>query len=136
MTPKITDEQPVTWFSLPDGNNTLSAALLDFFNEMNEDRMLARIEEKYPGHSDDFARSVGYPAKTDSIDARVPAQMAEVIMNRHPERERFIRLIQDTQRQVLTAIVVRRQLMAVHVAERNRLPPSHLQGRKSIRVLS
>lgn len=86
-----------------------------------------------PGQARDFARSVGYPAKTDSIDARVLAQMAEV-MNRHPER--FIRPIQDTQRQVLTAIVVRRQLMAVYVAERNRLPPSHLQGRKSIRVLS
>ncbi|MEG9981968.1 transposase [Escherichia coli] len=88
-----------------------------------------------PGQARDFARSVGYPAKTDSIDARVLAQMVEV-MNRHPERERFIRPIQDTQRQVLTAIVVRRQLMAVYVAERNRLPPSHLQGRKSIRVLS
>lgn len=45
----ITDEQPVTWFSPLDGDNTLSAALLDFFNEMNEDGTLARIEEKYPG---------------------------------------------------------------------------------------
>lgn len=50
----ITDEQPVTWFSPLDGDNTLSAALLDFFNEMNEDGTLARIEEKYPGHGDDF----------------------------------------------------------------------------------
>lgn len=41
----ITDEQPVTWFSPLDGDNTLSAALLDFFNEMNEDGTLARIEE-------------------------------------------------------------------------------------------
>ena len=46
----ITDEQPVTWFSPLDGDNTLSAALLDFFNEMNEDGTLARIEEKYLGH--------------------------------------------------------------------------------------
>ncbi len=45
----ITDEQPVTWFSPLDGDNTLSAALLDFFNEMNEDGTLARIEEKYLG---------------------------------------------------------------------------------------
>lgn len=50
----ITDEQPVTWFSPLDGDNTLSAALLDFFNEMNEDGTLARIEEKYLGHGDDF----------------------------------------------------------------------------------
>lgn len=41
----ITDEQPVTGFSPLDGDNTLSAALLDFFNEMNEDGTLARIEE-------------------------------------------------------------------------------------------
>lgn len=39
----------MTWFSPLDGDNTLSAALLDFFNEMNEDGTLARIEEKYLG---------------------------------------------------------------------------------------
>ena len=44
----------MTWFSPLDGDNTLSAALLDFFNEMNEDGTLARIEEKYLGHGDDF----------------------------------------------------------------------------------
>lgn len=50
----ITDEQPVTWFSLQDDDNTLSAAMLDFFNNMNEDGTLARLEEKYLGHGDDF----------------------------------------------------------------------------------
>ncbi|WP_312980303.1 membrane-bound lytic murein transglycosylase MltF [Atlantibacter sp.] len=50
----ITDEQPVTWFSLRDGDNTLSAALLDFFNQITEDGTLARLEEKYLGHGDDF----------------------------------------------------------------------------------
>lgn len=50
----VTDEQPVTWFSLQDGDNTLSAAMLDFFNNMNEDGTLARLEEKYLGHGDDF----------------------------------------------------------------------------------
>ena len=50
----VTDEQPVTWFSLKDGDNTLSAAMLDFFNNMNEDGTLARLEEKYLGHGDDF----------------------------------------------------------------------------------
>lgn len=88
-----------------------------------------------PRQARDFARSMGYLAKTDSIDARVLAQMAEVI-NRHPERERFIRPIQDAERQVLTAIVVRRrQLIAMHVAERNRLHPSHPQSRKSISTI-
>ena len=46
-----------------------------------------------------------YLAKTDRIDARGLAQMAEVI-NKHPDRERFIRPIQDAERQVLTAMVV------------------------------
>ena len=73
----------------------------------------------------DFARAMGYLAKTDSIDARVLSQMAEVL-NRHPERERFIRALPDTECQVLTAMVVRRrQLITMLVAERNRLHPAH-----------
>ncbi|MGG7444482.1 membrane-bound lytic murein transglycosylase MltF [Kosakonia oryzendophytica] len=50
----VTDEQPVTWFSKRDDDNTLSAAILDFFNNMNEDGTLARLEEKYLGHGEDF----------------------------------------------------------------------------------
>lgn len=50
----ISDEQPVTWFSLKDRDNTLPAAMLDFFNNINEDGTLARLEEKYLGHGDDF----------------------------------------------------------------------------------
>lgn len=50
----VTDEQPVTWFSKLDGDQTLSAAMLDFFNSMNEEGTLARLEEKYLGHGDDF----------------------------------------------------------------------------------
>ncbi|PGQ60364.1 lytic transglycosylase F, partial [Bacillus cereus] len=34
--------------------NTLPAAMLDFFNNINEDGTLARLEEKYLGHGDDF----------------------------------------------------------------------------------
>ncbi|WP_411899128.1 transglycosylase SLT domain-containing protein, partial [Salmonella enterica] len=50
----VTDEQPVNWFSRQDDDSTLSAALLDFFNSINEDGSLARIEDKYLGHGDDF----------------------------------------------------------------------------------
>ncbi len=46
-----------------------------------------------PRQARDFARAMGYLAKTDRIDAKALAQMAEVI-NRHPERDRFIRLCQ------------------------------------------
>ncbi len=78
---------------------------------------------------------MGYLAKTDRIDARVLAQMAEVI-HRHSERERFIRALPDAERQVLAAMVVRhRQLIAMLVAERNRLHPAHPQSRKSINII-
>ncbi|EDX7952701.1 IS110 family transposase [Salmonella enterica subsp. enterica serovar Minnesota] len=88
-----------------------------------------------PRQARDFARAMGYLAKTDRIDARALAQMAEVI-NRHPERERFIRALPDAERQVLNAMVVRRrQLIAMLVAERNRLYPAHPQSRKSISII-
>lgn len=88
-----------------------------------------------PRQARDFARAMGYLAKTDRIDARVLAQMAEVI-NRHPERERFIRALPDAERQVLSAMVVRRrQLLTMLVAERNRLYPAHPQSRKSINII-
>ncbi len=50
----ISDEQPVTWFSARSEDNSLSAAMLDFFNNMNEDGTTARLEEKYLGHGNDF----------------------------------------------------------------------------------
>ncbi|EMM6718428.1 membrane-bound lytic murein transglycosylase MltF [Klebsiella aerogenes] len=50
----ISDEQPVTWFSEKSEDNSLSAAMLDFFNSINEDGTLARLEEKYLGHGNDF----------------------------------------------------------------------------------
>lgn len=50
----ISDEQPVTWFSAKSEDNALSAAMLDFFNMINEDGSLARLEEKYLGHGNGF----------------------------------------------------------------------------------
>lgn len=74
-----------------------------------------------PMQARDFARAMGYLVRTDHIDARVLAQMAEVI-NRHPERGRFIRVLPDAELQVLAAMLARRrQLIAMLVAERNRL---------------
>lgn len=88
-----------------------------------------------PRQARDFARAMGYLAKTDRIDARALAQMAEVI-NHHPERERFIRALPDAERQILAAMVVRRrQLITMMVAERNRLHLAHPQSRKSINII-
>lgn len=88
-----------------------------------------------PRQARDFARAMGYLAKTDRIDARALTQMAEVI-NQHPERERYIRALPDAERQVLAAMVVRRrQLITMLVAERNRLYLAHPQSRKSINII-
>lgn len=85
-----------------------------------------------PRQARDFARSMGYLAKTDKLDATMLAQLAQVI-DRHPGRSRYIRALPDEARAVLTAMVVRRrQLNNMLVAERNRRYPSHPQSRKSI----
>lgn len=60
-----------------------------------------------PRQARDFARAMGYLAKTDRIDARVLAAM----------------------------VVRRRQLITMLVAERNRLHPAHPQSRKSINII-
>lgn len=50
----ITDEQPVTWFSSRDSDDSVSAALLDFYNQIISNGTLARLEEKYLGHIGNF----------------------------------------------------------------------------------
>ncbi|EDW2055616.1 IS110 family transposase [Salmonella enterica subsp. enterica] len=88
-----------------------------------------------PRQARDFARAMEYLAKTDHIDARVLTQMTEVI-NHHPERSRFIRALPDAERQGLNAKVVRRrQLIAMPVAEVNRLYPVHPQSRKNNTII-
>lgn len=88
-----------------------------------------------PRQARDFARSMGYLAKTDRLDASVLAQLAQVI-DRSPERSRFIRALPEVTRQELTAMVVRRrQLNQMLVAERNRLYPSHPGSRESIAII-
>lgn len=88
-----------------------------------------------PRQARDFASAMGCLAKTERIDARVLTRMAEVI-NRHPEREHFIRAIPDIEYQALTAMVVRRcRLIAMIVAERNCLHLAHPQSKKSINII-
>lgn len=66
----------------------------------------------------DFARSLGYLAKTDAIDARILAEYADKI---RPE----CRPIADRQQQNIKELVTRRrQLVKMHTAETNRLKQS------------
>jgi membrane-bound lytic murein transglycosylase F len=88
----ISDEQPVTWFSRRDDDNTLSAAMLDFFNNINEDGTLARLEEKYLGHGDDF----------DYVDTRTFLRAVDSVL---PDLQPlFTKYAQDIDWRLLAAI--------------------------------
>jgi transposase len=85
-----------------------------------------------PRQARDFARAMGKLAKTDRIDARILAQLGEVI-DRHPEREKFVKPLPTVQQQALAALVTRRrQLIVMLGAERNRLAQAHARTRNSI----
>jgi membrane-bound lytic murein transglycosylase F len=50
-----TEDEPVTWyFNKQSDDDSLYAAMLDFFNQISEDGTLERLEEKYLGHVGDF----------------------------------------------------------------------------------
>lgn len=88
-----------------------------------------------PRQARDFAKAMGYLAKTDRIDAKALAELAQVL-SRHPERERFVRTLPSAQQQTLQALVARRrQLVAMQVAERQRLSTSHTAARGSIEAM-
>lgn len=88
-----------------------------------------------PRQARDFARAMGYLAKTDRIDAKALAELAQVL-SRHPERDRFISALPTPEQQALQALVARRrQLVAMQVAERQRLSVSHAAARKSIEAI-
>jgi len=50
----VTDEEPVTWYVRHSDDDSLNAAMLDFFNGMGEEGAMARLEEKYLGHVGTF----------------------------------------------------------------------------------
>lgn len=88
-----------------------------------------------PRQARDFARAMGYLAKTDRIDARALAALAQVLV-RHPERDKFVKALPTAEQQALQALVARRrQLVTMLVAERQRLAVSHKAARASIEAL-
>lgn len=83
----------------------------------------------------DFAKAMGYLAKTDCIDARVLASLAAVLAQR-PDREKRVRALPSEEQRRLHALVLRRrQLVQMLVGERNRLAMSHRAARGSIEAL-
>lgn len=88
-----------------------------------------------PRQARDFAKAMGYLAKTDRIDAKALAELAQVLAS-HPERERFVSVLPTPEQQALQALVARRrQLIAMQVGERHRLSVSHAAARKSITAM-
>lgn len=88
-----------------------------------------------PRQARDFAKAMGYLAKTDRIDAKALAELAQVL-SRHPERQRFVSVLPTPEQQILQALVARRrQLVAMRVAEHQRLSTSHAAARKSIEAM-
>ena len=88
-----------------------------------------------PRQARDFARAMGYLAKTDRIDAHALAVLAQVLA-RHPERDKFVKALPTAEQQALQALVARRrQLVTMLLAERRRLATSHKAARASIEAL-
>jgi transposase len=88
-----------------------------------------------PRQARDFAKAMGYLAKTDRIDAGVLSELARTIAA-HPHADRFVKPLADAEQQTLKARVTRRtQLMGRLNAERQRLAISHPASRASIEKL-
>lgn len=91
---------------------------------------VARIN---PRQARDFAKSLGILAKTDTLDARVLRDFADVLA-RHKERDRYITPLVDEQRELLVGLMTRRrQLVDMRVAETQRLEQANARAAKSIR---
>jgi transposase len=88
-----------------------------------------------PRQARDFAKAMEYLAKTDRIDARMLTQLADVL-TRHPGRDKIVKPLPSAELQCLQAFVVRcRQVVAMLVAERQRLSRAHSATRKSIETI-
>lgn len=85
-----------------------------------------------PRQARDFAKSLGYLAKTDRIDARALRDFADVL-SRHRDRHKYITASTDAARDELAALMTRRrQLIDMRVQELNRLDLASKRARRSI----
>ena len=88
-----------------------------------------------PRQAHDFAKAMGYLAKTDSTDARSLSHFARTLYT-SDKRERLLYKLPTPEQELLLAMVTRRgQLVAMRVAESNRMASSHRSQRKSITTI-
>ena len=88
-----------------------------------------------PRQARDFARSMGYLAKTDRIDARVLAHMGQTLLQRDDLRK-LVKPLPDERQRMLQALVTRRrQLLAMRVAEQQRASGPDKRMRRSLNIM-
>ena len=88
-----------------------------------------------PRQARDFARAMGRLAKTDSIDARVLADLARVLLQRS-DLSKLIKPLPDDAHLKLQALVTRRrQLRAMLMAEHNRMAMPGALARRSLNTI-
>lgn len=88
-----------------------------------------------PRQAHDFAKALGYLAKTDRTDARALSHFARTLYNSE-KRERLLHKLPTPEQELLLAMVTRRsQLVGMRVAESNRLDGAHPSQRKSIQAM-
>ncbi|HLP96804.1 MAG TPA: IS110 family transposase [Sideroxyarcus sp.] len=88
-----------------------------------------------PRQARDFAKAMGYLAKTDSLDARVLSAFGRTL-NASARRDKLLMKLPTPQQGLLAALTVRRtQLVGMRVAESNRLGCAHASQRKSIEAI-
>jgi len=88
-----------------------------------------------PRQAHDFAKAMGYLAKTDHLDARVLSHFARTLHGSERCEQLLLRL-PSVEQQELAALVARRaQVVQTRTAERNRLPLAHRLQTKSIHTI-
>jgi len=85
-----------------------------------------------PRQARDFARATGRLAKTDRLDAQALAGFAALL---HAQDHRPRALASEEQRALTALVVRRRQLIAMLVAERQRLRVAHAKAQPSIKAV-
>lgn len=88
-----------------------------------------------PRQARDFAKAMGYLAKTDRIDATVLCELARTLASQ-PQWDRFVKPLADAEQRTMKALITRRaQLLGMLGAERQRLGVAHAASRSSIEKL-
>ena len=88
-----------------------------------------------PRQARDFARSMGYLAKTDHIDARVLAHMGQTLLQRD-DLHKLVKPMPDERQRLLQAMVTRRrQLVNMRIAKQQRAGAPDKRMRRSLNTI-